>query len=132
MIIINNLYYCYCFSNEDVKCPVCDDFYRDEDEDEWYGCDICPKWWHKQCLPAVVLAKADLSCMDDSVFECPTCRSDNICQVSMVQGGHDFAICKVCCRSYHYDCMPEEHYNEYMNYKKINKAWYCPQCYFES
>ena len=40
----------------------------------WYGCDVCPKWWHRHCLPTHFQAQADLSCMDQSTdFRCPSC-----------------------------------------------------------
>ena len=40
------------------KCTKCDVIFE-KDEEDVYGCDHCPRWFHKRCLPATVLAIAE-------------------------------------------------------------------------
>ena len=56
------------------SCHKCDVMF-DEDEPNVYGCDYCPWWFHKWCLPAAVLviAEAEGKNLADIDVNCDYC-----------------------------------------------------------
>ena len=56
------------------KCHKCDVRFK-EDEPDVYGCDHCPRWYHKRCLPASVLAIVEAEDVDlaDVDVDCDYC-----------------------------------------------------------
>ena len=56
------------------KCFKCDEEFDPEDK-EVYGCDHCPHWYHRRCLPAAVLAMAEAEGQDlaDVDVDCDYC-----------------------------------------------------------
>ena len=66
-------------SDGDIKIDVNKCFKRDiafkKKENEVYGCDHCPGWYHQKCLPAVVLtiAEAKEKALADIDIDCDYC-----------------------------------------------------------
>ena len=56
------------------KCFKCDIEFEEED-DEIYGCDNCPRWFHCHCLPQMVLQMAESEGLEikDMDFDCNYC-----------------------------------------------------------
>ena len=54
--------------NSDDICQECEGNYENDDEtrqQDWIGCDVCPKWFHYQCV--------GLDCIPDDTWLCPYC-----------------------------------------------------------
>ncbi len=35
---------------DSVHCGVCDELYKDDDAENWIGCDMCESWFHFWCV----------------------------------------------------------------------------------
>ena len=113
----------------EVLCPGCS--LGDDISVTWYGCDICPAWWHRQCLPQDLQEKADASTKDKSIiFRCPQCPLLKMCGVCFIEGenSHEFAQCSNCKAYYHFDCLPEAVFRAFEVFKQNKLKWYCSQC----
>lgn len=40
---------CVRETEDDVKCPVCDETYSDPPHEDWIQCSQCKMWWHENC-----------------------------------------------------------------------------------
>ena len=55
-------------SEEDARCLICFDFYRESKEnEEWIQCIVCKKWFHLTCV----------NCPPSGSFICKNCYSDD-------------------------------------------------------
>ena len=82
-------------SNEssETLCPGCQ-LGGDDGISLWYGCDVCPKWWHRNCLPREHQLQAEFSTKDKTrTFRCPHCPQIKLCNVCFVEGESDYAQC---------------------------------------
>ena len=117
------------------KCPSC--HLGEEPGDAelgivWYGCDICPRWWHRHCLNDSDQAVADLSCLaEDVLFRCPSCPIEKICSVCLITGTTGYIQCTNCTHFYHEDCLPQELLCMYKLLTIQNKDWTCSRCDIE-
>ena len=117
------------------KCPACHLGEEPGDSHEgivWYGCDVCPRWWHRHCLSTGDQATADMSCMvADVLFRCPLCPISKICSVCLVEGTTGYIQCSNCSHFYHEDCLPKDLLTEYKVLTELNQKWACSRCYVE-
>lgn len=127
-------------SEDDLEvCAQCNLGEDDSDEEPgWTGCDICPRWYHRNCLPTDFQTDADLSLLtrgqpNPKLFRCPSCPIIKLCVVCFMEGEQesDFATCDNCSGIYHRDCLPEAHYTEFVTYRQSHRKWYCGRCYEE-
>ena len=126
-----------------VQCPKCKKYSSRNDSKNnivWYGCDNCPKWWHRECLSAEEKAKADLSCMLATVeFHCQYCvelefEQERICGVCLQQDDQDFKFwvqCSKCDGYFHVFCFNDSISQDIQVRKMNNSPWSCLQCNYE-
>ena len=118
--------------NSVTFCPGCKLPDDDMEDFLWYGCDVCPRWWHRHCLTTDYQLQADISTMcPDEAFRCPLCPLQKICAVCFVEGTENFAQCSICYTFYHYECIPEDLYLEFKLLHENNKDWFCTRCEIE-
>lgn len=43
---------------------------------EWFGCDLCTRWYHYVCLPHSVQTEVDFSIVTSSVWKCVNCLEE--------------------------------------------------------
>ena len=125
-------------NSSQVKCPECnmpEEVGEEELGIHWYGCDVCPRWWHRHCLPHDYQATADLSTMDPqgTTFRCPACPISKLCVTCFIEGQNmnDFIQCGNCFSYNHIDCLPDKHYAEVKICKQNNTKWFCFHCHVE-
>ena len=117
---------------EEILCPGCQLGDDDTNSLLWYGCDVCPKWWHRDCLPKEHQLQADISTTQPTqTFRCPHCPILKLCNVCFVEGETDFAQCCHCKSFYHFDCLPQAVFRAFQVFKEKNLKWYCSHCDIE-
>ena len=47
------------------KCQVCGGRFVPGEENEWAGCDVCPRWYHQRCVTATLDGNWECSYHDD-------------------------------------------------------------------
>ena len=99
----------------------------------WYGCDFCPRWWHRHCLSGNILVNADRSVQDDSVkFRCPGCPEQPVCAACLLDVSNLAAPqCHNCLAQYHFTCLPEQHQINYSVVINQGRQWNCGRCQSE-
>ena len=111
-------------------CPVCNSGETIEST-VWYGCNSCPRWFHRDCLPAQDRATADLSVMLETDYVCflcfekaasmtPTCVECKEPKSSIMA---KWLVCTRCHDGYHSSCLPDSVY-----VVVAGRRWCCPKC----
>ena len=115
-------------------CAICN---TDESNDAfiWYGCDECPKWYHRHCIEPDYRAVGDMSLMGIGVlFVCADCQANSspTCEACGKEESPFMSIwrlCGICGSYYHSSCMADD--RDYGCPKNIEQGWVCPSCDIE-
>ena len=119
------------------ECPICSSG-ETYDATIWYGCNYCPTWFHRDCLPAEDRATADMSVIEDTKYKCYLCVRKELVKSAVCglcyAGKHAFMSrwlqCSCCQRSYHSNCLSDNGWNG-VEEGFSDATWKCKNCLCE-
>ena len=112
-----------CCSGDTVKAAI------------WYGCNFCPTWFHRECLPVENRATADLSVMHNTDYKCYLCVRKALMKAALCvvcyKSEHCFLSkwfkCSYCERCYHSSCLSDDQWIAAQD-SILTDNWKCPSC----